>query len=215
MRNKYSATETESTPAVEVDSKQQPSTVTKKTKTHRVLMVLAQWGEQAALRILDVQATGIREANSLASELLRRLEPAQLEAITVDPHDLGYDFTDPEIFDVWEIRDISRHAWTRAEIESEQFDAVASHVAAQLKKGSEQSEVATGQMKKANATTDIIEKFDTMTAKQHASMKRKLLTLAKSGAARPHAKTLEGFALAQYTTPNPGRCSSKRGVELN
>ena len=42
------ATETESTPAV--DSKQQPSTTTKKTKTHRVLMTYSQWGEQAALQ---------------------------------------------------------------------------------------------------------------------------------------------------------------------
>jgi hypothetical protein len=64
-------------------------------------------------------------------------------------------------------------------------------------------------MKKANATTDIIEQFDTMTAKQHARMKRKLLHLAHSGADKPEADTLEGYALAQYTTANLG------GVELN
>src|ERR1035441_1313108 len=112
----------ESTPAVVV-SKQQPSTPAKKTKTHRVLMVFSQWGEQATLRILDVEATGIREAKALASDLLCRLEPDQHEAITVDPHDLGYDFSDPEILDVWKTRDIPGHAWTRAEVESEHFDA--------------------------------------------------------------------------------------------
>lgn len=95
-------------------------------------MVSSQWGEQAALGILDVEATGIPEANALASDLLRRLEPDQLEAVTVDPHDLGYDFSDPEILDVWKTRDIPGHAWTRAEIESEDFDALVNQVAARL-----------------------------------------------------------------------------------
>src|ERR1035437_10990945 len=102
----------ESTLAVVVNSKQQPSTTTQKTKTHRVLMVFSQWGEHATLRILDVEATGIREAKALASDLLRRLEPDQLEAVTVDPHDLGYALSDPEILDVWKTRDIAGHAWT-------------------------------------------------------------------------------------------------------
>ena len=110
----------------------------KKTKTHRVLMVFSQWGEQATLHILDVEATGIRKAKALASDLLRRLEPDQLEAVTVDPHELGYDFTDPEILDVWESRDIPGHAWTRAEIESEDFDALVNQVATQLENGNEQ-----------------------------------------------------------------------------
>ena len=130
------ATETESTPAV--DSKQQPSTPAKKTKTHRVLMVFSQWGKKATLRILDVEATGIREAKALASDLLRRLEPDQLEAVTVDPHDLGYDFSDPEILDVWKTRDIPRHAWTRTEIEADNLDALVNQAAAQLENGNEQ-----------------------------------------------------------------------------
>ena len=117
---------------------------------------------------------------------------------------MGYDFSDPEILDVWKTRDIPGHAWTRAEIESEDFDALVNQVATQLENGNEQSEGATGQMKKANATTDIIEQFDTMTAKQHARMKRRLLHLAESGADKPEADTLEGYALAQYTTANLG-----------
>ena len=104
----------------------------KKTKTHRLLMVFSQWGEQATLHILDVEATGIRKAKALASDLLRRLEPDQLEAVTVDPHELGYDFSAPEILDVWKTRDIPGHAWTRAEVESETFDALVNQVGTQL-----------------------------------------------------------------------------------
>src|ERR1035437_5072387 len=136
MKKKYNDTETEPTPALAVDHpKPKPS---KKTKTHRVLMAYSQWGEQAALRILDVQGTGIREAKALASDLLRRMEPDQLEAVTVEPHDLGYDFSDPEILDVWKTRDIPRHAWTRTEIEADNLDALVNQAAAQLENGNEQ-----------------------------------------------------------------------------
>jgi hypothetical protein len=129
---------TEPTPAAAVDFKQQPLTPAKKTKTHRVLMVYSQWGEQAALRILDVEATGKREAKALASDLLCRLEPDQIDAVTLEAHELGYDFSDPEILDVWKTRDSPGHAWTRAEIESENVDALVNQAAAQLENGNEQ-----------------------------------------------------------------------------
>jgi hypothetical protein len=77
-------------------------------------------------------------AKALASDLLRRMEPDQLEPVTVDPHELGYDFSDPEILDVWKTREIPGHAWTRAEIESKNFDAVVNQVATQLENGNEQ-----------------------------------------------------------------------------
>ena len=95
-------------------------------------MVYSPWSDQTTLRILDVEATGIREAKDLASDLLRRLEPNQLEAVTLEAHELGYDFADPEILDVWKTRDIPRHAWTRTEIEADNLDALVNQAAAQL-----------------------------------------------------------------------------------
>ena len=43
-----------------------------------------------------------------------------------------------EILDVWKTRDIPGHAWTRAEVESETFDALVNQVATQLENGNEQ-----------------------------------------------------------------------------
>ena len=49
MKHKFNTdTETENTPAEAVESKQQPSSTTQKTNTHRVLKVFSPWGEQAA-----------------------------------------------------------------------------------------------------------------------------------------------------------------------
>ena len=128
-------------PALPVDHPKPQSS--KKTKPYTVLVVYSQcdaskWGCQAALRILDVQATGKREAKALASDLLRNLDLEQIDSITVDAHELGYDLSDPEILDVWKTRDIPSHAWTRAEIESEDFCALVNQAAAQLANGDEQ-----------------------------------------------------------------------------
>jgi hypothetical protein len=97
-----------------------------------------------------------------------------------------------------------------AATETESTPAWAVNSTPTTKPSSEQAEAANS----TNITT-IRQQFNAMTPTQHAGMKRKLLNLATSGAARPHANTLEGFALAQYTTPNLSRCSSKRGMELN
>lgn len=42
--------------------------------------------------------------------------------------------------------------------------------------------------------------FEQMSEKDHATMKRRLKALAKTGARKPAANTIEGYCLNMYTT---------------
>lgn len=206
MIQKYSATETEATPAVAGTSK--PTTRTLKIFKVLVLLTLS---ELLNLRVFKIAAQTKKEAKKLASEMIRRLDSDQIEAISANALEVEEGTNAIELIDVYEmLYDIPGPGWTRAEIESDDLAKLVEQAAAQLKHSSEQAEPA-----KANNITSIRRRFDAMTPDQHARMKRNLLRLAKSGAPRPEANSLEGYAFARYTTATPGRCSFEKGVELN
>ena len=133
MRAQLTKTNTESTPAV--DSK--PT-----TRTQKMFKVLVLENESAGapnLRVFKILATTRMEAKKLAAEMVGQLDSGQIEAISLDAHDAGENIGTVEIVDVYDsFYDIPGHAWTRAELESETFDALVNQVAAQLGNGNEQ-----------------------------------------------------------------------------
>ena len=133
MRAQLTKTNTESTPAV--DSK--PT-----TRTQKMFKVLVLENESAGapnLRVFKILATTRMEAKKLAAEMVGQLDSGQIEAISLDAHDAGENIGTVEIVDVYDsFYDIPGHAWTRAELESETFDALVNQVAAELDNGNEQ-----------------------------------------------------------------------------
>src|ERR1019366_6131314 len=86
-----------------------------------------------------ILATTRMEAKKLAAEMVGQLDSGQIEAISLDAHDAGENIGTVEIVDVYDsFYDTPGHAWTRAELESETFDALVNQVAGELDNGNEQ-----------------------------------------------------------------------------
>ena len=112
------------------------------TRTQKMFKVLVLENESAGapnLRVFKILATTRMEAKKLAAEMVGQLDSGQIEAISLDAHDAGENIGTVEIVDVYDsFYDIPGHAWTRAELESETFDALVNQVAAELDNGNEQ-----------------------------------------------------------------------------
>ena len=112
------------------------------TRTQKMFKGLVLENESAGapnLRVFKILATTRMEAKKLAAEMVGQLDSGQIEAISLDAHDAGENIGTVEIVDVYDsFYDIPGHAWTRAELESETFDALVNQVAAQLGNGNEQ-----------------------------------------------------------------------------
>ena len=121
------------TDAVAVDSK--PNSKSKKMKVYKVLVLSSSWGEEAHLRVFQIAAKGQRDANRLVKDVFLRLYPEQIEAISVNAHEIGEGVEDQvELFDVFESRYTipGHHAWTREEIECADLDKLIIDVAKEL-----------------------------------------------------------------------------------
>jgi hypothetical protein len=86
--------------------------------------------KMASIRALNVAAMTTRDAGKIASDLLSRLEPEQIEEITFDAQEVGDPIEEPRIEDVWQIRsDDLGHRWTREKIESDNFTELVKKIA--------------------------------------------------------------------------------------
>jgi hypothetical protein len=138
MKETIRSNTTDSMPiSVAVDSKPQ-TPITKKTRIFKVLAIHSQWGEQASVRVFKIAANGMWDARNLARTMVCRLGIDQIEAISIDAHDVGEGIEDVEVFDVYEVRyDIPGHVWTREQIDSDDLDALIEQVASESEEATE------------------------------------------------------------------------------
>jgi hypothetical protein len=105
-----------------------------KERQFLVTILISCCGTPSTVRVLTVVAKRKRDAVDLAWAIKNRLEPQQIMRISASDTD---EIDDVEILRVYDHRSGSaRHAWTRAEIDSEAFEELVEQRATELEAGS-------------------------------------------------------------------------------
>ena len=116
---------------VAVDSKQK--TNNKKLGVFHAYALLNNCDGDTALRIVKIAATGLRDAGKLAETMRIRLGLEQVDAIGVDPYEVGFQPDEVEIFGVFRTHtEIPGHVWTREELESGALDQLVQKAAEEM-----------------------------------------------------------------------------------